>query len=528
MDRVKSLIAIVAISLALAALVACSQQTAPQPGAPDPPIPAPTAAAPPVVEMPTQGPATAAPSPIRQPPPRPPTLVVINSPIPTPTQVAFVMPPPEPTETPAGVPTPEPTATEIVVAQVIPTSTEVPSVVPTEEPTAVPTMAPTATQVPPTPVPPAPTTEPTPTQEPQDTSPPYVIVVDFYSGNTFNNPGPENCNPERCGGALVQFSEPVLMYGHFIMDVRGKGVMRCYEGCSYETPSPYAIFSGDAWVEPDDQIIDGEILRDGIATITDAAGNEIESYVLGAEIKARVSDFAMVQGPTPEPTPVPSSVSNQFPYVIDVYYKDTVVEVHLNEPVVVIADSISNVSVNVRLEDGTVVRGECIDPCEGNAAVLSFDVLELDPTSIATSLSLTNGATIRDSEGLNIDPDFEALTLDQVVTIEKIEIIPLDFPGMNHPYWTVNFYLTDEVWIDGTDMKLRTASGLEIPCYECVYGPNGRGNFIEFGWPIDDLSIIPKVPDDDSILEIVVVDGNLVSVKGILADVRFDQMSFKR
>lgn len=530
MNQIKNIAAISILVLAFAALVACSQQPTPQPVAPDTPIPAPTAAAAPssapLAEIPTQAPATPIPAP---------TIPVMSniqasSPMPTPTQVVFVMPPPAPTEVPTEVTTPEPTATEVVTVQVVPTEESTRE--PTPKPTLVSIPEPTPTEVPPTPVPPTstpePTPEPTPTEVPQDTSPPYVIAADFFAGNTLSNPGPENCNLDRCGGARIIFSEAVLTHGNPVMDILTKGIIECIEGCSDTNPSSYIILSGTAWIEPGDVIAGSRILMDGGGSITDASGNELDTYMLGTEVKARASDFAMVQGPTPVPTPVPSSVSNQWPYAIYVYYKDTTVELHINEPVVVTANSPSDVGINVRLKDGTVVNGECIAPCEGDTAMLSFNVPELSPSAVATSINLVNGATIRDSEGLDIDAEFEELTLGQIVTIEKIEVIPLDFSnfGMQHLYWTVNFFFTGLVWIDGTEIKLRTASGLEIPCYDCFYGPKAQYDFMEFGWPIDDLSVIPEVPDDDSVIEML-VNGNLISMSGIMTDLQFNPVPFK-
>ena len=506
MNSIKSSFAITIISLALAVMIACSPQPTPQPVAPDTPIPAPTAEKPP----------TATPAQPR--PTIPPVAERIEQPTPMPEPAGQVVKVPARLLIPDSTATsrPEPTPTQIVMAQVIPTATDTPSVMPTEEPTTVPTVAPTAT------------TKPTPTQAPQDTSPPYVIVVDFYSGNTYDDPGPENCNPERCGGALVQFSEPVLTYGEFIMDIRGKGIMWCYEGCSSEAPSYYMTFSGDAWVEPGDDIVDAMLRGDGIASIRDAAGNEIETYSLGTEVRARVSDFGMVQGPTPVPTPVPASKHNEVPRVTEVRYENDIVELHISEPVTVNAQEISDVQIDIRLPDGEIITAICSEPCSGDEALLTFHTDQLHPADIASSFNLINGATIRDNEGHDIERDFEPITLSQVVTIRQIEAIPIDFSpyGMSHPYWGINVYFTDLIWIDGIDIKLRTASGLEVPCYDCLYGPNSRGDLIEFGWSIDDLSIIPKVPDDDRITEIV-VDGYLLSMTGILADTQFVAVPFQ-
>lgn len=512
------------VTASIALLIACGQQAAPGPLQPNTPVPGPTTA--PVVEIPTQAPATYVPSPTRQ---AMPVASTPATPQPT-TQVVkvpaqFLAPDPTATAEPTPEQTTAPTATSQPTVKLAVTVTSKPSPEPTATMVPVlPTPEPTATQVPPTPIP-----EPTPTQEPQDTSPPYVIVVDFYSGNTYNNPGSENCNPERCGGALIQFSEPVLTYGEFIMDVRGKGIMWCHEGCSYETPSYYMTFSGDAWVEPGDDIVDAMIRGDGIAFIRDAAGNEIESYSLGTEIRARVSDFGMVQGPTPVPTPVPASKHNEAPRVTEVRYENDIVELHISEPITVNAQEISDVQIDIRLPDGEIITAVCSEPCIGDEALLTFHTDRLHPADIASSFNLINEARIRDSEGFDIEKDFESVTLSQVVTIRQIEAIPIDFSsyGMKHPYWGMNVYFTDLIWIDGIDIKLRTASGLEVPCYDCLYGPNSRGDLIEFGWAIDDLSIIPKVPDDDSITEII-VDGYLLSMTGILADTQFDPVPFQR
>ena len=209
----------------------------------------------------------------------------------------------EPTSTPepptaTAEPTPEPRRTVIVITATPVPTTNTEAVA---EMTAVAVMTATAAQSPPTPeaVVPVATPEPPPTPEVTDTSPPYIIVVDFYSGNTFSDPGPGNCNPQRCGAAFVQFSEPVLINGSPIIDVLGKGLIECIEGCSNTDPSPYMILSGSAWIEPGDVIIDSRIIMDGGGSITDVYGNVMDSYVLGSQVTARYSDFAMVPAQRP-------------------------------------------------------------------------------------------------------------------------------------------------------------------------------------------------------------------------------------
>ena len=272
-----------------------------------------------------------------------------------------------------------------------------------------------------------------------------MIVVDFYSGNTFQNPGPENCNPQRCGGVLVQFSEPVLIVGEgeIIIDVTANGLITCIERFSREQPSPFRIFSGAAWVEPGDTIHESRMIQNGMFSVTDESGNEVDSYNFGGPVSARVSDFAMVEGPTPVPTPIPPSVRGERPRVVSL---------HLSELVRATADNISDIKVNVRLADDTVVSGSCVEPCDGSDAELSFDVPELDLSAIAMSFDLTNGAEIRDTEGFDIITDLREVMLDTNPRIVQVrsQSEPSD-TGEWHPIGKVHFEFSSEVWIDALD-----------------------------------------------------------------------------
>ena len=192
------------------------------------------------------------------------------------------------------------------------------------------------------------------------------------------------------------------------------------------------------------------------------------------------------------------------------------------------ADEASSVQVILRLSDGNIVSGNCNEPCGGSEAMLTFQVDQLEPSAIATSLDLADGAQIYDSENLPLALDFESVTLGQIATVTEIETIPLEMPGLNYPFWAVNVYFSDMVWKDGSNIRLRTSSGLEMPCNQCPYGlPGSQGDLIEFNWPFDDLSAAPEVPDDDQIIEIV-IDGNLLTMTGLLADTTFDPVPFRR
>ena len=356
-----------------------------------------------------------------------------------------------------------------------------------------------------------------------------MIVVDFYAGNTFNDPGPENCNPKRCGGALIQFSEAVLVFGSPAIDVLGKGIIECIEGCSNTEPSSYIILSGKAWIEAGDTIVESRIIQLDGAFITDVAGNQIDTYDLSTAITARASDFAMVQGPTPVPTPVPAPVSNQNPYVVNLDYEGTTVNLHINEPVDVQANSHSDVSINVRLEDGTEVQGHCIAPCSGSDALLSFDVPELTSGAIAKSFVIAQNASIRDSEGGNIFPDFEELTLDLIPRIEEVKM-PQGSPDGTWPATRlIHVYFSREVWKDATELYIRTNTGVLIPCDVeiCLYGPKGKGNLIFFGWDIDDVENAPIFKDGDFV-DAIVSDGQLVGTNGLRADLTFEPAIFGR
>ena len=476
------------------ALIACSNPAQTPPSAPDTPIPAPTAAVPPTTE------AALAPQPVARTQTAP---VPITAPAIQPTAPLVTILAPAPTEIPWTPP--KPIATMIVVeptAEAEPTAeptvetppepTQPPAPQPTEvlpEPTATP--EPTAE---PTAAPPTRTPLPTPTQAPRDTSAPYIVVVDFYSGNTFNDPGVENCNPQRCGGALVQFSEPVLVTGRIVMDVLGKGIMECVEGCSDGQPSPYLIFSG-VWIEAGDETAKPEILRDHVAFITDRSGNQIASYEIGP-VRARPSDFAMVQGPTPVPTPIPSSVRNRAPYIRNIEYIDTTVRLHYSEPLIVMADDRSKITLNVQLEDGAMVQGACIKPCYGQDALLEFDVPGLSPDAIAISIEFPASANIRDSEGNNIDTSVEEIALAHRIGVEEIKLPPIT---PSKPYTRLlQFHLTEEVWIKDSALAIRTRNGVELPCYECIFGPKGTFSLIFFGWPLDDLENAPLIEPGDA------------------------------
>ena len=59
---------------------------------------------------------------------------------------------------------------------------------------------------------------------------------------------------------MIAFSESALVDGNPIMDVIGKGIITCVEGCSSIVPSPYIILSSSTWVEAGGTIIQSEII----------------------------------------------------------------------------------------------------------------------------------------------------------------------------------------------------------------------------------------------------------------------------
>ncbi|MXX53930.1 MAG: hypothetical protein F4Z35_08440, partial [Dehalococcoidia bacterium] len=404
--------------------------------------------------------------------------------------------------------------------------TQEPTAAPTPEPTAVP--KPTPTEVPPTPVIVVPTATPEPTPEPVDTSAPYIIVVDFYAGNTFNDPGPENCDPTRCGGALIQFSEAVLVHGNPVMDVLGKGLMRCVEGCSDEEPSSYIVLTGQAWVEAGDIVIDSEIVLDGGGRIADVAGNEIESYKLGGVIAARVSDFAMVQGPTPVPTPVPDPRDFESPHVHRLKYVDTTLELHLSEPVTTYYRNIADIGVVVRHADGETERGTCMEPCSGDTALLTFSVPGMKPSSIAARFELLKGAEIYDGEEQHIIEDFDHVVALQASVIEGIRVLPVDPNGQLWPYTEIHVYLTNPVWINATEMYLEFNTGARMPFFG-QYSPKYLGTLLIFAYPLETPEEdIPKMYEGD-ILERFVTDGWMVGEDGLaVQDITFDPITLTR
>ncbi len=399
----------------------------------------------------------------------------------------------------------KPTATE--TAQATPTDTSTP------EPTAtlVPTPEPTATLV------------PTATPQPRDTSSPVVIVVDFYAGNTTRNPGPENCNPRRCGGVLIQFSEPVLTHGEIFLHVRGKGLLDCIQGCSDEKPASYMVFTSGVWIESGDEIYEPAILQDGLARIVDSAGNELDSYELDPDIRERASDFAMVQGPTPVPIPVPPAASGQSPYVTRLDYEGTVVNLHLSEPVQLRAHDISDVGINVRLPDGSVTRGVCVAPCDGSDAALSFDTPELTPDSIAVSFDFRSNAQIHDSEQFLIQNNFEEVTLRQIPRIENIEVRVSEVTDNDvYPWIGFPISFSDFVTMDSVDSYLLTDDGIVLPCHECIYGPNLFGTYAVYGQDIYEYIETPLDLVGQTIIELIVVDGAFLSKTGQICDLSFD------
>ena len=150
--RLRSVVAVLIVTLVSVVLAACTSEPSPAP------TPAPTAAATPVAATPTPTPVpTATPTP---------TPVPTATPTPTPVPTATPTPTPVPTATPT--PTPVPTATPTPTP--VPTATPTPTPAPTATPT--PTPAPTAT---PTPTP-APTATPTPTPAPTATPTPAPTV----------------------------------------------------------------------------------------------------------------------------------------------------------------------------------------------------------------------------------------------------------------------------------------------------------------------------------------------------------------
>ena len=342
-------------------------------------------------------------------------------------------------------------------------------------------------------------------------------MVDFYSGNTFSDPGPENCEPKTCGGALIQFSEPVLVFGNPAIDILGKGIIECIEGCSNTEPSPYIILSGTAWIEAGDTIVQSRIIQVDGAFITDVAGNQIDSYDLNPAITARVSDFAMVQGPTPIPTPVPSSNPSEFPYVRHLEYDGTTVHLHISEPVKVQAESFSDIAINVVLENGTPVIGDCFAPCDGSDALLSFEVPGLSAGAIPTSFVIAQEASIRDEDGQDIYESLEEIVDFLIPRIVTVEMQPAEASGRWNPIGLINIYFSQEVWIDATELNLTTNTDVVIPCDGCFYGPGGKNNLLIFGWPLGEHESAPPINRGD-VIDALIPGESIIGVNGMRAN----------
>ena len=521
------------ITATAALLIACGSDATPAaPALPDTPVPATTAepvvAASKVPQPPLQiqrqmpasaGPPTAMPTPTTQaradfviPSPKP-TETVEPTPVPT----ATTVPTPEPTlePTPRPVPVNVPVQTAVSIAE--PTAEPTPE--PTSEPTAEPTPEPTS----------EPTAEPTsePTATPIPLLPPQILIVDFYAGNTFQNPGPENCNRKRCGGATIQFSKPVLVHGNPVIDVLGKGLIRCIEGCSKDVPSPYIILSGPAWIEPNDTIVDFEIKMDGIGSITDRAGTEIESYLLG-NITARQSDYAIVQGPVPTATPVPQPRGGEPPHVHRVRYEGTTLELHLTEPVITSYRDITDVGVIVRHANGQTERGTCTEPCIGDNAILTFSVPGMKASSIATRFELLNGAEIYDEDDWHVEIDFENVVRAQASVIDGFRVSKVDPDGVWWPYNEIQVSVTRPVWINATEMYIESNTGVRIP-FDGQFSPKYLGSLLLFSFPLDvPEENIPKLYEGD-VLERFVTDGWMETEDGLaIQNITFDPITLTR
>ena len=495
-----SVITIAVALFTVAVVVSCGQEAPTAPAPPDTPLPAPTTTPPTSTTIPAiQTPAPAF-SRMRAAPTATPQTVFVPtfiSPTATPEATAD---PSQPRATATQEPTQKPELVLTYTPEPLPTDTPIPTQTREPEPTETPV--------------------PTLTQEPTPQSPLQVIVVDFYAGNTYRDPGDENCNPQRCGGAMIQFSRPVLVQGEIFLDVAGKGIMWCIQGCSPTEPSPYMIFTGAAWVEPGDTIYDDRIIGNGVAKITDEHGLELDSYGFGYEVTARPSDFAMVERPTPAPTPIPSAVSNLEPYVRDIEYIGEVVRLHLSEPVYTHMHDESDIAVHVRLAGDETVRGMCVTPCDGTDAELSFQVPGLDPDAIASSFYIADGASVLDAEGLSIDQDFEEITLTHRPSVNFTRA-SATHSGVWYAKGEIQVGFSGDVRIDTLDVYAVSHTGVIIPCKVCPYGPKDLATLLIFGWTADNEDEAPVLYEGDTI-DYIIVNGRITGTNGLAATVDFD------
>ena len=135
----------------------------------------------------------------------------------------------------------------------------------------------------------------TPLVRPTSENRPEIVTVDFRAGQAQQDPGPGNCNPNSCGSALIQFSRPVITWGPLTLVVDGKGALECVEGCSREYASSYMLFTGDAWVEPGDEIISSRISKSDVTVIADERGTEILTYSFDPHLRALSADGETVE-----------------------------------------------------------------------------------------------------------------------------------------------------------------------------------------------------------------------------------------
>ena len=180
------LVACACIALAVAALIACTSATVPEPTL----VPTSTA-------VPTEY-AQATPT-------TEPTATPEPTPIPTPTPTRTPTPSPTPTSEPSFTPTPSPLPTSEPSATPLPTPTEIPTPVPTQSPTPSPTPLPTPTAT----ATPTPTPTSTPTATPTPTPTYEIIEVDIEYEGTFDLP--DECYSDgdssfSCGDWPGQFS----------------------------------------------------------------------------------------------------------------------------------------------------------------------------------------------------------------------------------------------------------------------------------------------------------------------------------
>ena len=333
--------------------------------------------------------------------------------------------------------------------------------------------------------------------------------------------------PREVRRTVYRVLRPVLTYGEIYASVIDKGILYCVDGCSRDTAYASIVLSGQFWIEADDQlesiiiqVEDLTIPNKQRSYITDIENNELDSYVLG-DLTARPSEYTLEPLSTPESSSVPEPIHGESPRVDSLSYNESRVHLNLTEPVRVIAENMADVGINVRLTDGTIGIGACVDPCNGSQASLIFDVPGLTPDAVAMSFSFTNSAHIHDLFGMPVEPDFEQITLSQIPKILYMEVFA-DEIGEPTDWIRIEFQFTQLVVQHGTRSYLTTEEGTLIHCQWCIYGPGTNDSYFYFYQSREDFKSSPIDIEGLTVTEFTIENGMFLSKTGQEADVSFE------